>query len=154
MTNFSPEDLEEIMKRPAMREANPELAGSSNQGRITVHGLGDAGSSPAPAANREAFTYQVLKLARILGWRRAHFRPALTAKGWRTAVSGDGSGFPDIVLAKAGFPIVFAEIKGAKGSLSPEQRVWRDVLLACPGCRYFVWRPADLDTISEILTKR
>lgn len=37
---------------------------------------------------------QVIELARILGWRVAHFRPALTKHGWRTPVQADGAGFP------------------------------------------------------------
>ena len=38
----------------------------------------------------------VIQLARLLGWRVAHFRPAMTTRGWRTPVSADGAGFPDL----------------------------------------------------------
>ncbi len=48
MTRFLPEDLEEIMKRPAMQEANPSLVAGSSSGRTTVQPA-NAGSSPAPA---------------------------------------------------------------------------------------------------------
>jgi len=30
------------------------------------------------------FESRVVDFARLLGWRVAHFRPARTAKGWRT----------------------------------------------------------------------
>ena len=42
----------------------------------------------------------VLETAALFGWRTAHFRPAMTTHGWRTAVSGDGKGFPDLVLVR------------------------------------------------------
>ena len=51
-------------------------------------------------APEEAFLQQVMDFAKIQGWRRAHFRPAKTAKGWRTPVSGDAKGFPDLLLIR------------------------------------------------------
>ena len=54
---------------------------------------------------------QVLNLARLTGWRSAHFRPAQNQRGkWRTAVSGDGAGFPDLVLARED-RLLFVELK-------------------------------------------
>jgi hypothetical protein len=49
-----------------------------------------------------AFTDAVIELARLGGWRVAHFRPARTASGWRTPVQGDGAGFPDKGVGEAG----------------------------------------------------
>lgn len=44
----------------------------------------------------------VLDLAGLLGWRRAHFRPAVLPSGrWATHMAGD-KGFPDLALAAAG----------------------------------------------------
>jgi len=81
----------------------------------------------------------VLDLARVFGWRTAHFRAAMTAHGWRTAVAGDGAGFPDLVLVR-GSRVIAIELKSDTGALTPEQRRWMDALtdagvLAC------VWRP-------------
>ncbi len=99
---------------------------------------------------KSEFTDQILELAGLLGWRRAHFRAAQTIHGWRTPVSGDGKGFPDLVLAKPGRGVIFAEIKADKGSLSPEQKLWQDCLKAA-GAQVFIWRPKDLGEIAHLL---
>ena len=65
------------------------------------------------------FTRQLIDLAHLTGWRVAHFRPAQTARGWRTPMSGD-IGYPDLTLAKGGRLIV-AELKAEGGSATPEQ---------------------------------
>lgn len=102
-----------------------------------------------PAITEAQFQAQVLQLARILGWRTAHFRPAQTAHGWRTPVSGDGIGFPDTVLVR-GNRLVAAELKSAAGKVAPEQTAWLEALAAA-GIETFVWRPADLDHVAEVL---
>ena len=88
----------------------------------------------------------VIELAQLLGWRVAHFRPARTEAGWRTAVAGDGKGFPDLLLTKRGY-LLFAELKSARGRLSPEQEEWlADLALVGHGIgpvRALVWTPAD-----------
>jgi hypothetical protein len=71
----------------------------------------------------------IVECAQLLGWRCAHFRPAQTAKGWRTAVSADGAGYPDLTLVRNGF-LIFAELKSAKGRVSAEQQRWLDELTA------------------------
>lgn len=83
----------------------------------------------------------VIELARLLGYRVAHFRPALTAKGYRTPVEADGKGFPDLVLAKPG-RLLFVELKSAKGKLSEEQEAWR-CALGIAGAFYYVFQPVD-----------
>lgn len=93
----------------------------------------------------------VMDLAKILRWRRAHFRPAQTAKGWRTPVSGDGAGWPDLILVRPPRMVV-AELKSEIGKLSPDQDAWLSDLAAC-GIDVHVWRPANLDdgSILEVL---
>lgn len=91
----------------------------------------------------------VLELAKLFNWRSAHFRPARTARGWRTAVSGDGKGFPDVVLLRPPRRII-AELKAAKGKLTAEQEAWLDDWRAV-GAEVYVWRPGDLPAIAEIL---
>jgi len=84
----------------------------------------------------------VIDLAHFLGWRVAHFRPALTGGRWSTPVSADGAGFPDLVMARNG-EVVVAELKSEKGRISPAQKAWLLALGWSGNCRIFVWRPAD-----------
>jgi len=98
----------------------------------------------------EQFQQQVIDLARFLGYRVAHFRPAKTDKGWRTPVSADGKGFPDLFLVRPGRLIV-AEIKSETGKLSPEQEAWLEAIDAGGGEAY-CWRPSEWDNIVEVLT--
>jgi hypothetical protein len=90
------------------------------------------------------FQEQVIDLARLYGWRVAHFRPAQTAKGWRTPVSADGKGFPDLVLVRD--RVIFAELKGELGRLTSDQRNWVGNLDRA-GAEVHVWRPIDLEEI-------
>lgn len=98
------------------------------------------------------FTNQVLQLAKLYGWRSAHFRPARTAKGWRTAVSGDGKGFPDLILVK-GQRLIVAELKMARGKWTIEQMDWMKAFENA-GVKVFCWRPDDFEEIKKILGDR
>lgn len=73
------------------------------------------------------FQRLVIDLAHLYGWKVAHFRPAKTGKGWRTPVSADGQGFPDLVLARKGFRI-FAELKVGKNQPGDKQQAWLKAL--------------------------
>ena len=85
----------------------------------------------------------ILDLALRLGYRRAAFRPGRLQDGsWRTPVQGD-KGFPDVVLAKAGQPLLLIECKGDKEPMSPAQEAWRIVLGDVPGITYILARPDD-----------
>lgn len=93
---------------------------------------------------------QITELAELLGWQWAHFRPAKTAKGWRTPVSGPlGKGFPDLVLVRAS-RIIFAEVKSDTGKTTPEQEavlaaIWRTSNEA------YIWRPCDWEHVVAVL---
>lgn len=97
------------------------------------------------------FQDMVIDLARLCGWRVAHFRPGRTAKGWRTPVSGDGGGFPDLVLLSGSRQLV-VELKSQKGRLSAEQNVWLNAFRLA-GVEARVWRPADWPEIQQTLTQ-
>lgn len=108
-----------------------------------------------PAISEKQFQQQILELAKLTGWRAAHFRPAQTAKGWRTPVSGDGRGFPDLVMChpERGL-VIFAELKSDTGNLRPEQAAWLEALRACEGVEARLWRPSSWPEIEKTLTKR
>ena len=86
----------------------------------------------------------IIDLAHALGWIVAHFRPALTDKGWRTPVEADGAGFPDLVLVRD--RIIFAECKVGGRALRPEQSRWLAALRnASPatGVEVYTWTDGD-----------
>lgn len=91
------------------------------------------------------FQESVIALAKLSGWKVAHFRPALTEKGWRTPMQGD-KGFPDLVLARRGV-ILFAELKVKGRRVTNEQAEWG----AAIGDHWYVWRPSDMESIRKVL---
>ncbi len=97
----------------------------------------------------------IVQAAHLYGYMVFHARPALSAKGWRTAVQYDGTGFPDLVMVGKD-RIVFAEIKSEKGKPSPAQQQWiaglEAVARASSTVRVCVWRPEDWpDRVLEVL---
>ncbi len=96
--------------------------------------------------SEDEFTEQVIAIAHWYKWRCAHFRPARTNKGWRTAMQGD-VGYPDLSLAR-GSRIILAELKAEDGKYRDGQREWAD---AIGPVVYRLWRPSDLHEIKEEL---
>jgi hypothetical protein len=78
---------------------------------------------------------------------------------WTFHHAGDSrrstAGLPDIVAVRArpGYPgrVLFAELKASKGRLRDQQYIWLAELENCPQVESYVWRPADLDAIAEVL---
>jgi hypothetical protein len=95
--------------------------------------------------NEDALQSRVMDTAKLMGWRRVHFRPAQQRGRWVTAYTGD-DGFPDLVLARAG-RVLLAELKAEDGRFRPGQREW----LEAAGDNGKLWRPADWDSILEVL---
>lgn len=93
----------------------------------------------------------VIDLAHTYGWVVAHFKTAQRGDRWLTPVGADGKGFPDLVLARE--RIIYAELKGPKGQLRPEQKDWLE-LLRLAGQEVYVWKPKDLDVIQTVLAQR
>ena len=91
-----------------------------------------------------------VSLAHVYNWKVAHFRPAQTAKGWRTPVGADGKGFVDLVLAKVGHDPMFVELKSATGKLRQAQIEW----IAALWRNVHVWTPAEWSdgTILRVLS--
>jgi hypothetical protein len=107
-----------------------------------------------PAELESEFQAKVIETARLLGYRVAHFRPALTKHGWRTAVSADGAGFFDLVMVNpVRFRVIYAELKSETGKLSPEQKEWADAMLKA-GQEVYCWKPNQFDEVAKILQKK
>lgn len=81
----------------------------------------------------------VIELAQLRGWLVAHFRPARSEQGWRTPVSADGKGFPDLVMIRE-TRLIAAELKSDTGKVTPEQQVWLDAFGRATTEAY-TWRP-------------
>lgn len=109
----------------------------------------NAATAIASLISEREWQSQVTQAAEMLGWSWAHFRPAMTTKGWRTPVSGPlGAGFVDLVMVR-GDRLIMAELKSQAGRLTPVQRNVLDVLR--PAAEVHVWRPADLEIVMEVL---
>ncbi len=92
----------------------------------------------------------VLQLAKLRGWRTAHFRPAMLRSGkWVTAVQGDGKGFPDLILVR-GAHIIAVELKVGRNKMTAEQIAWRDALVEA-GVGFSLWTPDCWELIEEVL---
>ena len=109
------------------------------------------GGTTAPGMSERQLQDAIIELAKLLGWRIAHFRPAMTREGWRTAVQGH-VGFPDLVLLRPP-RLIFAELKSKKGRVDFEQATWLNGLNEVKGVEQYCWRPADweLGTVEEVL---
>lgn len=104
-----------------------------------------------PLISERDFQALVGGVARLYGWRYAHFhdsrrqvRPGVFV-GDRAA-----QGFPDLCLVRDG-RLVFAELKGEKGKLRPPQVEWLEALRQVEGLEVYLWRPSDWPAIIEAL---
>lgn len=102
-----------------------------------------------PRITEREFMDQVAEFARLNGWRVAHFRPARTAHGWRTACQFDAAGWPDLLMVR-GHVIVAAELKAGKNKVTPEQTAWL-LVLGGAGVQARIWRPSDWPEIEATL---
>lgn len=82
----------------------------------------------------------VIEEARRRGWKVAHFLPATRGGRYFTPVSGDGVGFPDLVLTRE--RVMFVELKQDGKYPSPLQKAWH-LALAQAGAEVHVWKPRD-----------
>lgn len=93
---------------------------------------------------------QVRRLAGMCGWLDYHTHDSTRST----------EGFPDLVLAKPGHPVIYAELKRWNGVTSMKQVKWLDVLSQGVGTAVFVWRadkligrPLVWEEITAILTR-
>jgi hypothetical protein len=98
----------------------------------------------------------VIDVARVFGWRVAHFRTVPVKRGsrviWETPVQADGAGFPDLVLVRD--RVLWIELKVGKNTLTEEQAEWARALDAA-GAERYVWTEHDWhDGIVESTLRR
>ena len=60
-------------------------------------------------------------------------------------------GFPDLICARAGSPLLAIELKTDTGQVTPAQDAWLAALGQCTGVVSEIWRPARLQEIVERL---
>jgi len=98
------------------------------------------------------FQKAVITLAKLHRWKVMHTQPAQVRPGkWITPNTGD-QGFPDLVMTHPIRGTIFVELKTNKGVVSNTQWEWINALEDA-GQEVHVWRPKDLDKISERLAK-
>lgn len=90
--------------------------------------------------SEKQFMAQVIELAHLYKWKTYH-----TFDSRRSA-----AGYPDLTLVR-GNRCIHAELKSAKGRLTPTQKEWLDALNAVPGVESYCWRPKDWDEIVDVL---
>lgn len=83
----------------------------------------------------------ILELAKVRGWLAYHTHDSRKSQ----------PGFPDLVLVRDG-RLIFAELKSAKGQVSPAQRVWLQRLEAT-AAEVHLFKPEDWPTrVLAVLT--
>lgn len=98
------------------------------------------------AETEKVFMARVIAQARASGWLVYH-----TYNSRRST-----PGFPDLVLCKAGHPILFAECKTDTGCLTTAQKEWLAAIDGAHGeAETHVWRPQDWrEILQQILAHR
>ena len=95
----------------------------------------------------------IIEMAKLLGWRIMHTRPARMLDGrWRTPLEGH-EGYPDLTLLRPP-RLLLVELKSKKGTLTQEQALWLNSFRACgPMIETYEWRPHNWECgeIEEIL---
>lgn len=117
------------------REAIPGSPGGSGRAhaRTEPHSV--------PRMSEDDLLTAVIDLAKLLGLRVHHTRPARTAHGWVTPISGH-KGLPDLVIAGPG-GVLWRELKSNTGRLTLDQVEWISALRES-GQDAEVWRPQGL----------
>ncbi len=107
-----------------------------------------------PAMSEKEFQAQVIQLAKLHGWKVAHFRSVrvLAASGkiiWQTPVAADGKGWPDTFMVR-GERAIAPELKVLPNKPTPDQLEWLAALNAA-GIYAPVWYPSDWPEIVKEL---
>jgi hypothetical protein len=103
-----------------------------------------------PKITEGQFLQQVIDLAHLNHWQVAHFRPAMTSRGYRTPCQADAQGYPDLTMVRTR-QLIFAELKRSPQSIvTPTQYEWISSLKDA-GATVYLWTPEDWDEIVKVL---
>ena len=103
--------------------------------------------------DEQTFQRMVVEVARINGWKVAHFPASLSVRGRHmTATAYDAAGYPDLTLVSSS-GVMWRELKTDKGIIGPKQIEWLRILHES-GCDAGVWRPKDWARIVQELTTK
>ena len=122
--------------RAALRQGDAHIIGPEGS---MVH---DGG--PVQAVSEKAFMAAVMRLATAHGWKVFHPFDS------RKSVPG----FPDLVLAKAGEPVIYAELKVGNEKPTIEQEQWLVTLRDATGTEVYLWYPQDWPQIDARLIRK
>lgn len=89
----------------------------------------------------DEFRDEIVKLAGMYGWFAF----------WVYDSRRSPEGYPDLTLVRE--RVIWAELKTGSGRLTHAQRRWQAALQKA-GQEVYLWRPADLQTIATILSRR
>lgn len=92
-----------------------------------------------PAQAEKSLQAQVEVLFRAHGWLTYHPYDSRRSE----------PGYPDVTAVHAERGVVFAELKSARGRVSPAQQRWLRALRAARA-RVYLWRPDDWDEIVAV----
>lgn len=107
-------------------------------------------SAPGGVTERE-FQKAVVDLARLRGWKVAHFHDSRRQVRPGVFVGDrDAAGFPDLVLVHRSHGVAYAELKAERGRPSPEQIGWIQAFHVAGQVAY-VWRPSNWPEIERFL---
>lgn len=104
------------------------------------------------AISEKDFQKQVIELARLYGWKVAHFHDSRRqVKPGVFVGDKDAAGFPDLVLVRPP-ELVVLELKRELGKTTSEQDAWLAALVAC-GVEACVVRPSEWDWLRVRLSR-
>jgi hypothetical protein len=107
--------------------------------------------NPQLETSERQFQSAVIDMAKVFGWRVAHFHDSRRQVKPGVFVGDQAAaGFPDLVMVRRG-DVVFAELKTEKGKVKAEQRSWLEALEEAHQ-RVHIWRPRDWSLIEEVLS--
>jgi hypothetical protein len=86
------------------------------------------------------FQADVLRLAKLLGWRAYHTFDSRRSQ----------KGYPDLTLVRD--RVIVAELKAEAGKTTVEQDEWIEAFRAA-GVAAYCWRPSDWSEIEKVLSK-
>ena len=104
----------------------------------------------AASISEAAFQGTIENALGVSGHLWAHFRPARTQAGWRTAMSGH-PGFPDLIAISRDGHLKVAEVKTVRGIVRPEQHRWLDAFSQA-GAWAEILRPGDEDAFRGFIS--